>query len=214
MLVLSFFNSMTKRKADAEPSKRSRSRSSKGRLSVARVLREYRKGHLHSFVRTFNAGSAAAGGGEGAYTINSLPSATEITNLFDQYRIRGFKLTWVPTQSVLEMGTAAQAIPRLTYVIDQDGGGGSPINENELLEYGNAKIVNLDKPYSVFYRPRALLYAGASGGFNTLAPRDAWIDMNSASLPHYGIRTWMSTIPSNMTITLYVRIYFECKYTR
>jgi len=89
---------------------------------------------VHSFVRTvhvdsqFSIPTSASAVGKGvSFNLNSLPSVSEFTALFDQYRVSGIKYSIVPKQGIAVLNTIpsvpgafAPVMPKIYSVVDYD----------------------------------------------------------------------------------------------
>lgn len=129
-----------------------------------------------------------------AFTLGNLPNYTELTALFEQYRINAIKLTFVPTCSSLDGETATQipttylTQPRLYTLIDKDAN--VPVNnESAMLQYGNVRIIkNPTRPFTIYIRGPAVQVGTANaltivGG----APKSKqWLDCDNYSVQHLG----------------------------
>jgi len=160
------------------------------------------------------------------FRFSDLPTVSEFTGLFDQYRILGVKITFYPyavnafvisnTQQTLE-------IPQLYTVLDYDDAT-VPTTFTSLDEYKNCKIFQFRRPYSRYFSPKLLsqsLFTATSGTFGQLSvsPKN-WVDMANTNVNYYGLKgalvlTNSSVLPNpNAVIRVTATYYFQTKYQR
>lgn len=130
-----------------------------------------------------------------AFSLAQLPSYTDFTNLFEQYRINAVKLQFMPTFDSADLnfnpagtGSVWTRIPRMYTIIDRDG---NPqlSTENAMIQYGNVRqITSPLKPFSVYIKAPCVQVATANnvtlvGG----APKGKqWIDCDNYNIGHWG----------------------------
>lgn len=161
----------------------------------------------------------------GGYTVSldQLPNYMEFVTLFDQYKIMGAKLTFVPGQTetvgnVNNGTTSAISAQRFCSAIDFDDNT-TPANESELQEYGSFKWSQGGRVHSRYWKPKMLtnIYDGGGSG-PALAPTKAkWISTNYADVPHYGVKVFCGypEVPSgtagSITYEVYLTLYLAFK---
>lgn len=134
-----------------------------------------------------------------SFRLNNIPSYTEFTALFEQYRINAVKLTFIPewiggldqNNAYMASGGSTPYIssPRIYTVIDKDG---DPqiSTENLMLENSGARLIQAPhRPFSVYVRkPCAQFEVGTSLGFSGAAPKPSpWLDCDNYGVNHFGI---------------------------
>lgn len=131
------------------------------------------------------------------FTLSQLPSYTEFTNLFEQYRINAVKLTFQPYYNSMDTegqianaaaGIAYNNIPRLYTLVDKDGAI-TATTENGMLEYASARFIrNPMKSFSVYVKSPCVQIGTANslsivGG----APKGkVWLDCDNYNIQHWG----------------------------
>jgi len=128
--------------------------------------------------------SAAPTNGALTFILSSVPGYTSWTTSFDSYRIVRAYAEFVP------FGITASAnatLGQITTAIDYDDS--LAMDQAALLQYDTAMLVESARYFERRLVPRAAkaLYSGTaftSYGQDTMA----WIDCDSASVPHYGIK--------------------------
>lgn len=134
------------------------------------------------------------------FRLNDVPGVTDFTSLFSEYCIAGVKLTFHLRRSVQtsnDSGTTNNLCtwPTFYFAIQTDGGRLVPTSINEMLEHSNLqrRLLNPEKPFSVFIRPRiaplefsssatTISYASAKG--------PQWISTIYGDVYHYGLK-WL-----------------------
>jgi len=170
-----------------------------------------------------------------AFQINDLQSITELSNLYDQYRIDGvkfyIKMTSNPDAQYMPNGTqyggsnnnsAGNFYPTLWFVRDHDDNAAS--NVATLKQYTKAKHVVLkpNKEIGIFVKPSTLTEVKtASGGSSNLVNYGKpWLDIADLNVNYYGLKMAIDfeglTVPNTMTWTFHVtaKYYVSMKNPR
>lgn len=133
------------------------------------------------------------------FSLSSLPSYTEFQALFDMYRILKVKVDFLPCFNSGDANEATSggnsfAIPYMTISPDYDNAD-VPVNEYQMNQYGKAKIVRLDKPFSMTVKPRVAtqVYKDATTSGYGQGRYGQWIDSSSAGVEHYGLKWFINT---------------------
>jgi len=152
------------------------------------------------------------------FRLTDVPSASDFTNLFDQYRITAVEAVYVFSTHIL---SSAARYPRLTFAVDYSDAG-NPTSESDVLQYQNAEAFQFGQVKHTFKRmlkPRAALAAfeGAFSGYG-MASANQWFDTADASIEYYGTKEWVSnyntTLATGALINVYHRYHFEFKNAR
>lgn len=159
------------------------------------------------------------------FSLAQLPGVTEFSNLFDQYKITGARLTYTPAASEGILTPQASAAAPLGYsrvhsVIDYDDSTAPP-SEDALLEYGSHKSTAPFQTHSRYLKPKILQEVYRSAISTSYAPRgNTYLDMAATDVPHYGVKVWVSApntffgTAQTIAYKVYVTLYFTCKNTR
>lgn len=121
---------------------------------------------------------------------------TEITNLFDNYRISKVRLMFAlsGTEAGIQGGNALPA-PIMHYCYDPDDNT-TPASRTAVLENGYCKSRRLENVFSVDITPRAQQsVVGGAGGAGGLLPVGNWLDSSSPNIYHYGLKFWIDQFP-------------------
>lgn len=133
------------------------------------------------------------------FALTNAAQRSEITDLFDNYRISRIKLTFnfsmTGAPSDANSGGAftpvgLSAMPMLHGCYDPDDAGVVATRES-VLASGYARTRRLDKPFSVTIVPRAQNVISGAGGAAVsggLLPITQWLDSSSPDVPHYGFK--------------------------
>jgi len=156
----------------------------------------------------------------GAFTFNLSQAAniTDITNLFDNYRLVRVKLMFnLSSNSSDVSGSNGFALPIINYCYDPDDATVPP-SRTTVLENGYCQTRRLDKPFSITLTPRAQQsVTGGTGGGGGLLPTGTWLDCSSPAINHYGLKFWIDQFPfdaaANYTYALTITpvYYIEAK---
>lgn len=162
------------------------------RLAVPRPMRM--RAPVYSFKRTQETTITAIATnvtyGSITFNLQSLPSYTDFTALYDQYRILGIRAMFVPRTTANAQG----ANERGTFhsVIDYDDNQ-APAAVYPLLEYQSHKRTPNTVIHKRYWKPTVLVPAflasgttGTSFGYSPKAGQ--WLDMAMPNIPHYGIK--------------------------
>jgi len=202
---------MTKRRS-SRASKRSRRDGSEYRDIAA--ARNIGQGATYRCIRTVNLGSITAGlvdSGIGRkFRLGDLPSSTDFTALFDQYRIVAVEAIYVFSTHIL----ASQArYPRLTFAVDFSDAS-NPGSEAEVLQYQNAESFQFGQVKHTFkrvFRPRAAMaaYEGAFTGYG-VAPANQWFDTSDPNIEYYGTKEWVNNYNTTLATGALINVYHRC----
>jgi hypothetical protein len=170
------------------------------------------------------------------FALNQVSNFEEITNLFDNYRLKMIKLRmdWsynqapagmVIDQTQLMTGTnswISQSVPRVHFCPDEDDG--TAPNQSQVLQNSFSKTARLDRTVYCTIRPR--YQAAVSNGTSTavaggLGAVGSWLDCSTASIPHSGFKAFFIDFPKGMkntefnayqwTLTITPTYYIEAK---
>lgn len=132
-----------------------------------------------------------------AYAIqaSNIPGISEISGLFDQYKIHGFSFMVIPGQNSVDSGTSP--LPVYHSVLDHDDATPAAASETGLDTYRERYDYNVrrcDQNNRVFKRyiknPSLQIGGLTSGGtvISTIVSRPRWLDAADTEVPHFGIK--------------------------
>lgn len=145
------------------------------------------------------------------YRLVDVPGYTEFTTLFDQYRMTGVKMKFVPRAS---QNVSTQSMGDLVYIIDYDDAT-APTSQNQLLENQSVKVRQVfSRPFSVYIRPRTnFTVIGTSGNQTANIPIKTWLDCASPDANYFGLKwAWVnaaSTLSPLPSIDIYITYYVQ-----
>lgn len=123
--------------------------------------------------------------GSMAFALNNVQNASDFVGLYDQYKIRGVKVTFTPLSTSADAGST-QYVPTLYHYQDMDDT--TIPTAVEVRQHQNIKIRRLEKPTSIFISyPKAMVDIGSPTPV-TSALSTSWIDCNSSLVPHNGLK--------------------------
>lgn len=166
-------------------------------------------------------------GGALQFMLAHVANPAELTNLFDQYRIKAVKIDCMLTYNSAESGIttaagAAQAyrsgvLPTMHYTVDFDDNT-APTNIVSVLENSYATSRRMDKPFSIMIKPRAqqIVTNGSSQVAGGLLASNTWLDNAATAVPHYGLKFWVedwpiSEVAGTFAIKFIPTYYLEAK---
>ncbi len=124
--------------------------------------------------------------------VDSLPNVTELSALFDQYRISNVTLRIDYTTDIFNNSGTAYKAPLVLAVVDYDDIGTAGVAD--LLQYPKVVTHSFDQngytPFMVSLKPRPLLEVGGSGISSGYAPmtQSPHIRTTNLNIPHYGFK--------------------------
>lgn len=176
-------------------------------------------------------GVSTAIAGTYALSLDSLPNYTEFTSLYDQYQIKGIKLTFVPSgnsyiTSTISGVSTGNGFGRFHTVLDYDDSA-VPASENELLQYQTLKTTAGYRSHSRYFKPKVQFSVADNDAIGTVAsaaPRaNVWLDCANPTIDHLGLKVWCSA-PVNsaattntsclITYSVYATLYLAFKNVR
>lgn len=166
---------------------------------------------------------ANMGAGTGlSFQLASLPSVTDITNLYDHYKLKLIVVRFEPTfsQEVIQSESAAinLAANLKHYRVAHDYNDASnPASESVLFEYSNMKSYPCHRPFKVLLYPKVAepVFGAGINPAAYQARRSGWIDTAYTNVLHYGLKIWVPVF-GNVAAGAYicrtiVTYYIACK---
>lgn len=164
-------------------------------------------------------------GGVIQFRLNNLPGANPYLEMYDQYRIVGAKITFTPQHNTADYYTAGVAggsaqnfggnpIPQLTICRDLDDTN-VPADEYEILQRQDSHTYRMDKPISLWMRPRVRMInqlSGVAGSTGTVSGTGyEWIDVGSSGTIYPGFKFFLRHLFIPAAATMAIRV--DCKLT-
>lgn len=131
------------------------------------------------------------------FQLADLPSFSEYSNLFDEYRVNKLTYRFMPRFSSVDASGSSLAVPDVFTAIDTDGA--FQIGSlNAMMQYGNLRFRRGDQRFTVSYSPKAFgavaIGGGTIGGTASVATlTNQWFSLGpnttatAASVDFYGL---------------------------
>ncbi len=147
-----------------------------------------RRDRPYTFSRSVNLGvlqtsSSVAGTAAYTFSLSGLPDSSDISNLFDQYRILQVTVSINPL--------TAGSVSALYTAIDYDDST-LPTNLQSVLVYDTLQVSNSSSVTQRTFTPRVLsenYVSAVSSGYGTIAR--PWLDSASNGVVHYGLKVFI-----------------------
>lgn len=157
-----------------------------------------KRSEMTTLTATYN-GVLTATGAAYSWTLSAIPSVSEFTSLYDQYRIRKIVMTFYPrynSHGSNDYTATFTQIPSWVSAIDLDDST-TPTSANELLQYPGAKLHPWNRPFKRVIYPRSAMamYSGAFTSYGS-APGKQWLDCASDGILYYGLKMYTTTYSS------------------
>lgn len=140
------------------------------------------------------------------FSFSDVPGYTELTALFDYYKITGIKVRIMPFTQDTSISTASlnNSYNPPIYIAPDTNDGSAPATVDAILEYDTLKIGWLWKGVSCYFKPK---FSDA-----TSAQRGGWVSTANATLDWYGLKVAIPpTGGSAGKATMLVTFYVQCK---
>lgn len=163
-----------------------------------------------------------------SYTLGQLPTVTEFTSLFDEYKINAIKVTFRPSYDsvpsdapALNVNTGPQAYAHIFIDPAQTALPAGVYNSatlNSFLENDKIRTVTANRPFSVYFRPM-IRDAVQGTGANAELRRSKYIRSNETGAVYSGFNMFLqqnnfSTSNSRISLDMFVTYYMTFKNMR
>lgn len=153
-------------------------------------------------------------GGSLSFSLNQISNPSEITSLFDNYRIKSVLLKFILSSDNAQIPIVAgmsSFLPIMHYTVDPDDAA-VPTDMSQVLQNSYARTVRLGNIFDVGVSPRANAVVAANPTATTVTaggilPSTQWLDCGTPNIFHYGLKFWVDQFPSSNdlgTLTLQV----------
>jgi len=166
---------------------------------------------IHSFKRTYDAGTFLSTDGVNPtlvawnFSMNDMPGYTELTSLFDFYKLTGVLVRVMPykqTDSNSVGSTNNSFNPPIFYAVDVSDNT-NPASVAALLEYNDHKIANVWTGFKCYLKPKF--------SDSTSAIRDGWVACDNPSLNWYGLKIAIPAAGAATSFYVTWTYYVKCK---
>lgn len=151
-------------------------------------------------------------------TLNSIPSVSDFTGLYDQFRINAIKWTLIPrgnSSDISPVGTSAAQSVGVFSVIDYDDA--SPLtNLSQAMQYQNCKMTRSHQIHSRYFKPRVIMPVQGNAATPVSYNTRGWLDVATGSdVQHLGLKFVLQIAPNSVqTFDLKVDYYLAFKSVR
>ena len=136
-----------------------------------------------------------------SFRLADVPASSELTNLYDQYKICGVECKFYPKQTTSTNTTAIGADP-VSFVTAVDYTDSSALSPDQLREYDSCKISCIFDTHTVYIKhPKCQL--------NTGQITDDWVATSSPTLSWFGLKAASAATNNSLPAFFY---NMECKY--
>lgn len=163
------------------------------------------------------------------FKLSDVPGNTELTAVYDQYRIKYVKVQFTPRTVQVNTNTGVAGIIqnlKLLHAIDYDSN--SSLTPADLRQYATCKEINYgdhrNKNLTVFFTPTSLMRGYESTSSDFFSPRPwTWMDCNDNGTLHYGLMIILTQYGNSLTFAstqvgsgydISVTYYLEFRNTR
>lgn len=164
--------------------------------------------------------------GQWYFGLSDLPSYTEFTTLYDQYRINFIVLKFYPRITQINLPQSSTTapvvkIPNMFMVVDHDGGT-TVTSFDQLLQYPKCKIAPMNRGFTLKFRPASLSTMYADAVTSNYSPKwKQWCDVTQPQQRHYGVQYGIEThlvsgAPADNMFgyDVHLHMYFSCRGVR
>lgn len=149
--------------------------------------------------------------GQMSFNIGDLGNIGYLSEMFDQYMIRGVQVKFYPVSTNQEVATDASthSLMMMAHRIDYDDSGED--SQWATAMKSDSKIQSFRYPIKKYLQPKCLLktYAGTVTTGYSVPDKQRWIDTENTTQPHFGLKYSIKHVPSpvarmDVILTYYV----------
>lgn len=221
-----------RRVSKRKPRRGLRKRMTTSRLTQGKIYSYKRTCQLTPYVYSSGAGWAAGGSGnvitndtaqnlyEGIFKFRlaDLPGYTDFTNLYEQFKITGVKLRFVPFYGTESSSLTTSYMEPMAYCIDRGANDQttSSFGFNSLLENQDVKIRTSQRGVFSVWIGKPCAHQPADSN-NQVAYARPWLDTElggSSFVDHHGLKfSWQTLRPSENSVRykVYATYYIKCR---
>lgn len=137
---------------------------------------------------TYNASSSTATNGVVYFSLSQLTDSSEFSNLYDMYKIKAVKITFIPHANVtFGNGDVSAYSNRLLTCLDFNDS--TVADPNTIRNYATCRIKPNNKIHSRYFYPKPLAeYANADSGTVLANKGNPWFSTNNRTVRYYGLK--------------------------
>jgi hypothetical protein len=147
-----------------------------------------------------------------AFRLSDLPFQTDFGALFDQYKLTGVKLMFIPRAT--DNTSLSSNAGNLMWFEDKDDSSSAGLTVETFYQKMSLKLRQAaNRPFTIFIRPKCAITGTQSVSGNQIAQLpNTWLDMASPDALHYGIKwAWVNTNVGTTTIDIYATYYLQMR---
>lgn len=147
-----------------------------------------------------------------SFTLADVPNISQLTSVFDQYRIRGIKFTLIPQFNTNQLSVSTAKAPDMYLVRDYDDNA-QPTDLNLLRNYESCKMVSPLKGITMAFRPNIALAAYGAGAFSSYAnQKSGWIDCGNTAVAHYGVKCGIAPALTGFIPSYTLKVWYMLEF--
>lgn len=151
-------------------------------------------------------------------SLNQVPTVSDFTGLYDQFRINAVKFTLIPrgnSSDITPTGTSAAQSVGVFSVIDYDDDT-NLTSISQAMQYQNCKMTRSHQVHSRYFKPRIESTVTTNTGTAAALNTRGWLDVAAgADVKHFGIKFILQQAPNAVqTFDLKVDYYLAFKCVR
>jgi len=155
-----------------------------------------------------------------SFQLSDTPSFSELTNLFDSYKITLVEVIWENTSVTANVSGDTSVYPTLLAYPDYDDAT-APSTYNQVEQIQRAERLQFSATKNQFKRsivPRLAVAAQVTGGTtnNAINMLPQWLDCAWAAVNHYGVKFWLRNYNTSFdnAVQLSFRYHIRCRDAR
>lgn len=138
------------------------------------------------------------------FKLDSVMDYTDITQLFDRYKILGVKLKFMYQHNNASNNNTGNnvALPMLSYAFDGDDANNvASYTDLAVKQYTKTKVLNANSLFQAYFKPRItkeVYRTSTTTGYTS--EKACYIDCNTADVHHFGLKMWIQNWCPGTTI--------------
>lgn len=132
-------------------------------------------------------------GGSIQFRLNAVADYSDLTQLFDRYKITGVKVKMLYQQNIADAQSVG-ALPVMWYAQDFDDSlVPTSSTDVQVKQYAKTRILNGNREFSLFIRPRISksLVSADTTSAGASSEKPCYVDCAYPQVPHYGLKFWV-----------------------
>lgn len=148
------------------------------------------------------------------FKLNQLPGYTEVTSMYDQYRITQVDVIYEPaSRAGPSTATGTAGAPHLLVRVNFDGGNSA--SYDQMREYDNTRVYSAYQRWEHRFTPKIsmMAYNGATSTGYSVAQGSPWVSTSNADVEYYGLQFAFPQVTGTTQFggTLLFHVHVEAK---